>query len=180
MQGPWWPRGVRAQRRGTVAVSGASSRKEGLGASAGFFLGPCHSACRLRSGRAALAGPPRAFTALLTGRPLTPDALFILTREAALPSCPLHLTEAESWKDAVICWQALDWCRRDLRSPRVLCGPFVLPERSLAPRLGHSPSLVTSACKRLHTPVSLLISPILCIELNRCCCVGQITTVLMP
>lgn len=71
---------------------------------------------------------PTAFTALLTGRPLTPDALFILTREAALPSCPLHLTEAESpWKDAVLCWQALDWCRRDLRFPRVLCGPFCPP-----------------------------------------------------
>lgn len=107
-----------------MAVSGASSRKEGLGASAGFFLGPCHSACRLRSGRAALAGPPRAFTALLTGRPLTPDALFILTREAALPSCPLHLTEAESWKDAVLCWQALDWCSRDSRPHVCSAGPL--------------------------------------------------------
>ena len=176
----WWPRGVRAQRRGTVDVSGASSRKEGLGASAGFFLGPCHSACRLPSGRGALVGPPWAFTALLTGRPLTPDALFILTHEAALPSCPLHVTEAESWKDVVIRWQALDWCRRDLRFPCGLCEPFVLPEGSLVPKLGHSPSLLTNACKRLCMLVSLPTSPILCIELNRCCCVGQITTVVMP
>ena len=55
------------QRRGAVDVSGASSRKEGLGVSAGFLLWPCHSMCCLPSGRAALAGPPRAFTALLSG-----------------------------------------------------------------------------------------------------------------
>lgn len=88
--------------------------------------------------------------------------------------------EAESWKDAVIYWQALNWCRRALGFPCGHCQAFVLPAGSLLPKLGHSPSVVTSACKRLCMLVSLLTSSILCIGLNHCCCVGQIMTVLMP
>ena len=70
--------------------------------------------------------------------------------------------------------------QEDLGFPCGLCEPFVLPEASLVPELGPSPSLVTSACKRLCKLVSLLTSSILCIGLNHCCCVGQIRAVLMP
>lgn len=70
--------------------------------------------------------------------------------------------------------------QEDLGFPCGLCKPFVLPEGSLVPKLGHCPSLVTNACKQLCMLVSLLTSSILCIGLNHCCCVGQIRTVLMP